>query len=549
MEQAELTMQYRELDRDCALLFYRIHGGKRHGKGLFIPNEENMAGAWAEWKALKARVEALPAPDPVYDLVRGHLADFMDKLEFDLEDVAKHPEGRFLGFEYRFQDVVRCDRRPDAERCAGLIHEMQELAENRETYVRLIQKNREEKKLAGTANAFRRLRQPLATDECRLAEYFPTFSDEQREQLRVAMEEFRAVLGNMADKIAPPDAPMEEQVPDDLSRTVKMDGEEYRALLKKSLGVELDELLAWHKEEMDRTRAEVFRIAAELDIPEAPPKTMREANDILFQYAGPCDSPEEMFRRSEVYLKRTRALAHEYVSLPEDESCRCVPLPDCLKDSYPWGGYEGGDFSQRPYQGQMFLNQYNYQNVTDGWIKLNALHEAYPGHHVQYVRTAMAETPETVKIGAKYIPLLEGTCLRTERAFAFIYAEDPFFPLFVAYRRHHASTRIYVDLMMYYYGATLEDVIKIYEEELGFERGTARKQVQAHQDMPGYFTCYYYGMKKITEWEKKLGFTKWDYTELLFSAGYISMETFGKLVQLTPAERERYLHGFSSLLA
>ena len=42
-----------------------------------------------------------------------------------------------------------------------------------------------------------------------------------------------------------------------------------------------------------------------------------------------------------------------------------------------------------PYRGQMFLNQYNYQNINDGWIKLNALHEAYPGHHVQYVRTAM----------------------------------------------------------------------------------------------------------------------------------------------------------------
>ena len=75
----------------------------------------------------------------------------------------------------------------------------------------------------------------------------------------------------------------------------------------------------------------------------------------------------------------------------------------------------------------MFLNTYNYKNVTDGWIKLNSLHEAYPGHHVQYVRAAVDETPETVKIGAKLVPLLEGTCLRTERAFEFLFGEDPFF--------------------------------------------------------------------------------------------------------------------------
>ena len=98
-----------------------------------------------------------------------------------------------------------------------------------------------------------------------------------------------------------------------------------------------------------------------------------------------------MFERANEYLKRTRALAHEYVNLPEDESCLCVEISDSCKDSYPWGGYEGGDFTVRPIRGQMFLNNYNYQNVTDGWIKLNALHEAYPGHHVQIGRASCRE--------------------------------------------------------------------------------------------------------------------------------------------------------------
>ena len=362
------------------------------------------------------------------------------------------------------------------------------------------------------------------------------------------MDRYCRLLESMAGELSSEEVTQAELEKDDLSITVKMDPEEYRVLLKKKLGVSLDELLAWHKEEIEKTRAEVFQIARKLDIPENDPKTMVEVNDILFRYAGPCDSPEEMFHRAEKYLKRTRAIAHEYVRLPDDEVCKCVPLADCYKDSYPWGGYEGGDFSLQPYRGQMFLNQYNYQNITDGWIKLNALHEAYPGHHVQYVRTAMAETPETVKLGAKQIPVLEGTCLRTERAFEFLFAEDPFFPLFVAYRRHHASVRIYVDLMMFYHGASLEEVIKIYQEELGFDHGTARKQVQAHQNMPGYFTCYYYGMKKLTGWEKEYGFSKWDYTELLFSTGYISVENFESLLKLSPEERERYFHSFSSLL-
>ena len=58
---------------------------------------------------------------------------------------------------------------------------------------------------------------------------------------------------------------------------------------------------------------------------------MKEVSDVLFRYAGPCDSAEEMYTRARNYLKRTRAVAHEYVRLPEDETCLCVrQLPGFL---------------------------------------------------------------------------------------------------------------------------------------------------------------------------------------------------------------------------
>ena len=71
--------------------------------------------------------------------------------------------------------------------------------------------------------------------------------------------------------------------------------------------------------------------------------------------------------------------------------------------------------------------------------------------------------------------------------------------------------------------------------------------MQAHLNSPGYFTCYYYGMKKICQWEEEYGFSKKNFTELLFSAGYLSIDRFGELVRLTPEERERYFHEFSGL--
>jgi hypothetical protein len=551
MDNMELCRQYRELDRDCACFSYELSGGKDEERKIFIPNEANMEKAWKRFEELKERAASLEEPDAVFALVRHHFEDFLDSQKYALEDARKHPEGKFLYMHWMIENTSRLSRKPDEERCQKMVGQLEEMCEVSDTFLELIKKgeNEEEQKQAGAA--LFGAKATLETFRMKLEEYFPTFTQEQRSRVDTAILRFEEVLLKMADALPKDtkDKAQETKEPeDDLSITVKMEKEEYRTLLAKRLGVSLDELLDWHKEEIEKTRSEVFEIAKKLHIPEPAPKTMEEVNEILFKYEGPCQSPEEMLERANEYLKRTRALAHEYVKLPEDESCLCVEISDSCKDSYPWGGYEGGDFSVRPIRGQMFLNNHNYQNVTDGWIKLNALHEAYPGHHVQYVRAEVDPRPETVKIGAKLVPVLEGTCLRTERAFEFIYGEDPFFPLFVAYRRHHASVRIYVDLMLYYHGATLEEAVKTYEKELGFDRGTARSQVLAHQNMPGYFTCYYYGMKKICEWEKEYGFSKKDFTELLFSAGYISIERLGELARLTPQERERYYHDFSSLL-
>ena len=547
MDTAALTQCYRETDRDCALLWYRIHNHEPYDKELFLPTPEAMDDVRRAYNALRERVNALEEPDNVFGLVKNHLNDFLDSLGFSMEEVENGPEGMLAGFRYQMQHTVRCDRRPDEERCAGLERRIGLLKQNQAALQALL----ESRPAEGRAKVARALRKS-ALDMKREAELletsFPTFTESQIARVRAAIGTLCGEMEEIAGNLSTEAVSSEELLRDDLSRSLKMEGDSYRKLLHDRLGVSLDELLAWHKEEMDRTRSEVFRLASELPIDGPKPQTMQEVSDVLFRYAGPCSSAQEMFDRANGYLKRTRALAHEYVWLPEDETCRCVPLPECYKDSYPWGGYEGGDFSRRPFRGQMFLNQFNYQNITDGWIKMNTMHEAYPGHHVQFERAVTDTTPETVKICAKHVPLEEGICLRTEQAFKFVFEEDPFFPLFVAFRRHHTSTRILVDLLLFYYGEPIEEAVKTYERELGFDRVTARAQVQGHQNSPGYFTCYYYGMKKMCDWEKKYGYGLKEYTEMLFSAGYISMDSLYRYVQLTDAERKRYYTEFASLL-
>ena len=93
----------------------------------------------------------------------------------------------------------------------------------------------------------------MQRDQKLLNEYFPDFTEEQIASLSQSFRIFIDQLQEMAVLLGSDcQSDSEELLKDDLSKTIKMDPEAYRSLLKNRLGVSLDELLAWHKEEIKR---------------------------------------------------------------------------------------------------------------------------------------------------------------------------------------------------------------------------------------------------------------------------------------------------------
>ncbi len=548
MEYEACRRKYRLMDQELAKLYYRIQGPVRKQPLLFVPNDSALAQEYRILEGLRQEIHRLPVPHPVFHVLQHHFMDFLDTISYALKDAENSPQKKYTEFPDELLNESRISRQSDEARFSFLQGYLIQLMDSMDAMEQLMEK-RHDKRHCGK-DALELLHTAEQIREQDVKKLFPSFPQEMRSDLEKQLQRFAGVLEDAAEKLDPAVHEKKQTMTsakENPARTFQMKPQDYRELLGKQYGVSLDTILIWHKAEIEKTRAEVMRIADTLPVAEKP-QNMQDISKILFAYEPPCQCAEQMFLKEKEYLQRTRGLAHEMVKLPEDESCVCVTIPETIKDSFPWGGYEGGDMDVLPFHGQMFLNQYNVKNISDGWLKLNALHEAYPGHHVQFTRAATDIRPETVKIGSKVEPLLEGTCLRTEKSFEWIYGEDPFFPLFVAYRRHHASVRILVDLMMFYYGASLQTVIDIYRKELGFDYVTARGQVQAQQNMPGYFTSYYYGMKQICQWEKECGFTKKEYTELLMSAGFVSIDTFQEYLRLSKDGRDMYYHDFGSLM-
>ena len=549
MKDPKLVRQYRVLDVDLANYQDKLGGSRRNEASLFIPTKANQRLMQSELDALLVRQQELPAPDEVFSIIKDHMGDFINGLQLSLNDAFSAPSSRIAAMGRVFSGM-RNDTRPALERKTHMENRFGQFAAFFEAVIELLPElptaelNALHSRTA-TACTVLEIDKPnvptiledlSAADLSELQQHMEAFQKDTVGGWIAKLEETIAARGEVASQAVRSE-----------TDTAMIDAAVYRKALEAH-GVDLDYMLSWYEADVEKTRSECFRIANALATTTKPVTSMAEVNDILLKYAGAAASPEEMFERATEYVIRCTAAAHEFIWLPDDSVCLPTAMHKSMKASYPWGHGGSTNLNLRPFNGRFGLNDENYMAITDGWIKINCCHEVHPGHYTQQLRNHLDPLPEVFKRGAKSTCMTEAMCVRTEKLFEFVFAEDPYYPLFTAYRRHHTSVRIMIDLWLRVFGKTIGDVVDLYVKELAFDRVTARKQVQAHENDLGYFTTYYYGYRKVAEWEKLYGFDKREYTELLFSLSRTSLETFERYLKLSDDDRYALTHEFGSLI-
>jgi hypothetical protein len=300
---------------------------------------------------------------------------------------------------------------------------------------------------------------------------------------------------------------------------------QYGELLARRYGVPLPWVLSWYKDELENAKKKVKELAAELDHTKTPIEVLNE------RIHYPYDSPEEMFAAMGNFLKIAKEEARSYLDFPEGESCRVIRLKEMEKDVYPMGHSGGPDPIRGGLTHTVALNQYNFRAFTKGWLMMMAIHEAYYGHNIQWIRISAADLPRTFKIeGGKEVPLVEGLAHRGEELLQHIYGDEAF-PLFVAWRRLQTALRVYIDVGLFHLG-TMEpkDAEMLYEQVMNFDEPTSKGLVEAHLESRGYFVCYLAGYKMIKEMREKTDMNEKEFSNRLFSAGLVSMNCIRMLL-------------------
>lgn len=505
----------KNIDREIVALYKQLRDE------LLVPSVQNI-------ELLKRRIAhlrriAIDVKNKVYgnsevDLWVDHVLELLDSIDVSIENKVRNPSIFIRELGRKIYKTLLDKGKTVSEKFDSIKRTVEALPEFYGSLLRLLQKlgvNKIERTIT-TAEGFLK----------EVENFVKIVLDWQKEaaghekQLYFSVIEKLALIGFYTSKF------IED------ARNLKGDTNEtledlpYDIYVEKMYGIPLKWVLSWYEEELQDSINNFEKLAKSIDPSRNPLEVLKES------IHTPYSTPEEMFNDMKMFLEIARQEASKYLEIPHEVKCEVVSVKEFEKDVYPMGYADVPDPLEKDLTCRIALNQYNYRAFSRGWLMMMAIHEAFYGHNIHYIKVSLADTPTSFKIPSGIgCPLAEGLAHRGEELLKEIYGVKAF-SLLVAWRRVQTALRVYIEIEMFYKGRILpEDAVKLYMEIMGFDEKTSKELVAYHLENRGYNLCYLTGYKMINEYKSRLkDMDEKTFSNMLFSAGFISIKNLKKLL-------------------
>ena len=238
MNQSKLNEAYRRADLACAKVHYRLRAEKMYERAPLAPTEDNERDVLSRLAAARAQVEALDAPDAVFQIVKRHLIDFLDGEALEAKNYFSRPSAAISGLSFKVEHLAGIDSRPDEQKAEVLLHQLRALPEIAAAVKQKAQSADDAAREALNGEC------AYVQDNYRhyaenVGRYFPALAETEAAALSKDLLDACATLEALKTPGKAAAVPA-----DDEDKRVPFTEEYYRRVLHDTLGVELDELLA-----------------------------------------------------------------------------------------------------------------------------------------------------------------------------------------------------------------------------------------------------------------------------------------------------------------
>lgn len=298
---------------------------------------------------------------------------------------------------------------------------------------------------------------------------------------RVAFDEFQAFLAvDLTDR-------------SDGDFAIGRDAFDYRLHFEHALRETAPEVLRYGQALVREVEKEVAAIAEEL----SPGTPWRELADRL---RGSCPPGDSVVPAYAGQMERARQFVgdRQLASIPAGD-LEVIATPSFMRPLVPFAAYDPPGAFSGDRTGWFYVTERGPGAGRDHCIHelaCTALHEGYPGHHLQFLVAHRSPSPIRRVVGSALT--VEGWALYCEE----MMKEEGFLnvPEERFFQRVHLlwrAVRIVLDVQLHTTGMTFDAAVQYLMDMLGIQRANAESEVRRYCVTPAYNLCYALGRREF----------------------------------------------------
>jgi len=267
-----------------------------------------------------------------------------------------------------------------------------------------------------------------------------------------------------------------------------------------------DQLLATGWELFRQTRAQMEAAAREIDPHKTVPELLEEAKADHPTAAGLLDAYREAMAAAREYV-----VAHEIATIPAGESLRIIETPKFQRMLLPYAAYSAPGILEEKQEGIFWVTPVDPQAAPEvqeqklkghyrAKLPITALHEAYPGHHLQLVWANQHDKVPRRMASFLSSLFIEGWAFYCEglmEQLGFIAA--PIQRLARLSDQLWRAARIILDASLHTRGMSVEEAVAFLVQECQLEPTNALAEVTRYTQSPTQPQTYLMGKLAIVE--------------------------------------------------
>ena len=199
----------------------------------------------------------------------------------------------------------------------------------------------------------------------------------------------------------------------------------------------------------------------------------------------------------------------DIVTVPEKQSLKVQQTPVFLRDIIPFAAYEPPMPLDKEQRGLYYVSTVEDETLlaehNQFSIDLTSVHEAFPGHHLQFVTANQYDANNVTRLLNASASMYEGWALYCEQLVFEQGLYDKKEHEFIMLRdRLWRALRIIIDVKIHTGQFSFDDAVNLLVEKLGFDISQAKSEVSWYSNSAATPLCYAIGCEIILKTREQL---------------------------------------------